>query len=217
MDKRVARWGCVEPLQKGDDLCEECVGGWRLKVHFLFTHRARHHLHGACGIVAPRTHLDANPTAVAGGEQRCMPAKQALGCERLGMLLGCVQHHVHHAVYVAVGGRQRTDVHPQPTGNRRAHGVQVQRLALDGAGGDDFLGEGLQRGLVSLRQPKLSHAPRQMPLRAVHLCQRRGQGSRVKPPLRPVGALPDVGAAGLGLVRVHAAIMHPIRRIKCGE
>ena len=91
------------------------------------------------------------------------------------------------------------------------------KSAVYGSIGDDFLGEGLQRGLVALRQPQLGHAARQMALRAVHLRQRRGQRSRVKPPLRPVGALPEVGAAAWGLVRKHAAIMRHIHRFMCGE
>mgnify|MGYP006180411855 CR=1 FL=1 len=67
----------------------------------------------------------------------------------------------------------------EAAGDGGAHGVQVERLAFNGAGGDDFLRKGLQRGLVALRQPQLGHAARQMALRAVHMRQRRGQ--RVEP------------------------------------
>jgi hypothetical protein len=51
----------------------------------------------------------------------------------------------------------------------------------------------------------------------VHLRQRHGQRSRVKAPLGPVGALPEVGTAAWGLFGKHAAIMRHIRRYLCGE
>jgi hypothetical protein len=53
----------------------------------------------------------------------------------------------------------------------------------------------VQRDLATLHQPELDHATRQMALCAVHLSQWRGQRSCVKPPLQPVGALPDAGAS----------------------
>jgi hypothetical protein len=56
-----------------------------------------------------------------------------------------------------------------------------------------------------------------MALGAVHLGQRRSQRSRFKPPLGPIGALPEGGAVALGLVLKHAVIMFSIRRILCGE
>jgi hypothetical protein len=81
---------------------------------------------------------------------RRVPAKQALGRERLGVLLGGVQHHIDHAIHLAVGWDHIVmfiaNVHAQPAGDRGAHGVQVEGLAFNGAGGDDFLGEGLRRG-----------------------------------------------------------------------
>jgi hypothetical protein len=76
--------------------------------------------------------------------------------------------HVQRVVHMAVCWRQPANVYPQPASDGCAHSVEVERLNVDGAGGDDFLGKGLQRGLVTLGQ-------------------RGGQGSRVKQPLRPVG------------------------------
>ena len=106
---------------------------------------------------------------------------------------------------------------PQPPGDARSHGVQVECLAFDGAGGNDFLRQRLQCGLVALCQTQPGHAARQMPLRTVDLRQWRSQRSRVKPPMRPVGALPEVGAATFGFIRKHAVIMQFIHRFICGE
>ena len=135
-------------------------------------------------------HLNAQPPAVADREQGGVPAKQALGRERLRVVLGGVQHHVHHAINMAIRRGERANGHAQPPGDAGAHGVQVQGFAFDGAGGDDFLREGLHGGLVALRQPQLGHAARQMPLCAVHLRQGRSQGGGIPAPLGPVGALP---------------------------
>ncbi len=97
-----------------------------------------------------------------------------------------------------VAGCQGANVEAQLAGHGGAHGVQVQPFAFDGAGGDDFLRQHLQGGLVALRQAQLGHAPGQHALCAVHLRQWRGQGGRVKTPLRPIGALPEVSAGGVG-------------------
>ena len=109
------------------------------------------------------------------------------------------------------------DVEPQLAGDGGAHGVQVQQFAFDGAGGDDFLCEHLQGGLVALRQAQLGHAPGQHALCAMHLRKWRGQGCGVKSKVRPIGQLPDVAGRAGGAVVAHAAIMRSIHRVLCGE
>ena len=143
-DDGVARWGGFKPVKKSLGLRRQGGGGRGFKVHIFSAHivnvLAGDHLHGAAGIGAPCGHGDACAPAVAGGEQCRVPAKQALGREGLVKVLGGVEHHVHHTVHVAVCGGKRTNVHAQPAGDGGAHGVQIQRLTFDGAGGDDFLG-----------------------------------------------------------------------------
>ena len=72
-----------------------------------------------------------------------MPAKQALGGQGLVKVAGGVQHHVYHAVHMPVAGGTNflflADVEPHLAGHGGAHSIQVQPLALNGAGGDDFL------------------------------------------------------------------------------
>ena len=146
-----------------------------------------------------------------------MPAKQALGGQGLVKVAGGVQHHVHHAVHMPVAGCQGSNIEPQLAGHGGAHGVQVQPLAFNGAGGDDFLRQHLQGGLVPLRQPQRCHAPGQHALCAVHLRQRRGQGCGIKSQVRPIGQLPEVAGRAGGAVGAHAVIMRVIRRKICGE
>src|SRR5690606_27983004 len=106
-------------------LCGQCGGGRSLVVHFLSAHGAGHHLHGACNVVAPCAHLYAHPPAVAGWKQGGVPAKQALGGERLVVVLGGVEHHVHDAFHMAVCRGQCANVHPKPACDGGAHGVEV--------------------------------------------------------------------------------------------
>ena len=150
-----------------------------------------------------------------------MPAKQALGGQGLVKVAGGVQNHVHHAVHMAVAGCTNflflADVEPQLAGHGGAHSIQVQPLALNGAGGDDFLRQHLQGGLVALRQPQRCHAPGQHALCAVHLRQRRGQGCGIKSKVRPIGQLPEVAGRAGGAVVAHAVIMRIIHRKMCGE
>ena len=92
------------------------------------------------------------------------------------------------------------NIEPQLAGHGGAHGVQVQPLAFNGAGGDDFLRQHLQGGLVPLRQPQRCHAPGQHALCAVHLRQRRGQNCGIKSQVRPIGQLPEVAGRAGGAV-----------------
>lgn len=162
-------------------------------MHCLAPDGAGDDLHGPCGIVAPGAGLDAQAAAVAGGEKRCMPAEEAFGRQRLGKALGGIQHHIHHTVRMAVGGGQRTDVHAQAARDGRAHGLTAERLAFDGAGGDDLLRQRLQGGLG-----------------AVDFGQGGGQRGGIEPPLRPAGALPEVrAAAGLFLTTCGDYAAHP--------
>lgn len=122
-----------------------------------------------------------------------MPAEEAFGRQRLGKALGGIQHHVHHTVHMPVGGGQRTDVHAQAARDGRAHGLTAERLAFDGAGGDDLLRQRLQGGLG-----------------AVDFGQGGGQRGGIEPPLRPAGALPEVrAAAGLFLTTCGDYAAHP--------
>jgi hypothetical protein len=60
---------------------------------------------------------------------------------------GWHQHHLHHALDVAVGRFQATDVYAQPPGDGGANLFGIQPLAFNLAGPDDVLGESLQLGL----------------------------------------------------------------------
>ena len=73
------------------------------------------------------------PLRPVGNSAACQPNNRSSlsGC---GEFLGRVEHHLDDALDIAVSGRQRADIHPQPAGDRRAHLVAVELLAFDLAG-----------------------------------------------------------------------------------
>src|ERR1700691_4561814 len=61
-----------------------------------------------------------------------------------------------------LSGRQGTDIHPKPQGDRRANLVAVENLALDLARLDDLLGQRLEGGFGLQLEAKAFH-PAQKP------------------------------------------------------
>lgn len=59
-----------------------------------------------------------------------MPTEEALARERLRGRAGGVEHHVDHAVDMAVRGRQCAYVQAQPAGDGRADGLGVEPFTL---------------------------------------------------------------------------------------
>jgi len=79
--------------------------------------------------------------AASGGEQRGVPAEQALGGERLGVFFGRIEHHVDDALDAAVSRGEPADIQAKPPRERGAHLMLVEDLALDFAGLHNLLGE----------------------------------------------------------------------------
>ena len=75
-----------------------------------------------------------------------MPAKQSLIGKRLGEILGCIQHHLDHAIDIAVGGCKRTNIHAEPTRNGGANLLLIEAFTFDFAGFEDVFGERLENG-----------------------------------------------------------------------
>jgi hypothetical protein len=74
-------------------------------MHLLPTDWAGDHLHWSRGIITPVTGANPGETAVSSGEQCGMPAEESRRAQRLIEVAGRIQHHVDHAIHVAVGGR----------------------------------------------------------------------------------------------------------------
>lgn len=192
----------IGPVQKALHLGRQGLCGRCLKVQPAPAQRAGDHLHRAVGIIAPAANGNGRHAGVTGREQGGMPAVQALGAQGLGAAGGGVEHHVHHALGVAIDGGQRADVHAQTSGDGRAHGCRVQRFALDGAGPDHVLGQCGQAGLGAQRQTGIGQPAQQQTLRAADLGQRPAQRLQVIAPMGPLRLLPDIG----GCCTCHARI-----------
>jgi hypothetical protein len=72
-----------------------------------------------------------------------------------------IEHHLDHALDVAIHRRQGADVDAQAAGDGRAHGLDVELLALDLAGLDHVLGERRQACLIAQRHADVGQTPHQ--------------------------------------------------------
>jgi hypothetical protein len=141
------------------------TAGFRsLVMHALPADWPRYHLHGTCIVIPPFTNTDAMHAAPARGEERCMPAVQPLGGQRLAIVLCRVEHHFDHALDIPVGRRQRPDVDAEAAGDRGAHLVLVQELAFDFRGLEDILRQRLEHGLFLQAETQGLHASDKPPL-----------------------------------------------------
>jgi len=171
---------------------------------------AGHHLHRAGGIVAPAADLDPGKAGIAGGKQCGMPTEQTLPRYRCLAVGRGIQHHLDHALNVPIDRGQGADVHAQPARDGRAHGFDVELLALDLAGLDHVLGERREARLIAQRHADVGQAPHQESLGTTDLGHGPGQSSQVEAPVRPVASLPDV----VVIAAIHAEIMRHNLRIR---
>ena len=203
------RWP-VQPVEEAAGFGLQTLGVGRLEMHPLATDGSGHHLHRTTGIVAPAADLDLGKTGVAGRKQRGMPAEQSRlrdSCLAVGR---GIQHHLDHALDVPIDRCKRADVHAQPAGDGRAHGFDVELLALDLAGLDHILGERRETGLIAQRHADIGQAAHQEPLSTTDLGHRSSQSCQVEAPGRPVAGLPDVFA----ITAIHAEIVGQILRMR---
>ena len=162
-------------------------------MHPFAANRTGYHLHGSAGIVAPLAHGDPGHPAAPGREQRGVPSEQPFGAQRLGIALGRIEHHLDDAFDIAVAGNQSGNVHAEAAGNRGAHLLAIEMLALDLARLDHVFGQRLEDGLLAQREADGLHPPDQSPLPVTHRCQLGGKLRVAPPEVRPVIALVDVG------------------------
>jgi len=106
-----------------------------------------------------------------------MPAEQTLPRYRCLAVGRGIQHHLDHALDVPIDRRKRADVHAQPARDGRAHGFDVELLALDLTGLDHVLGERREARLVTQSHADVSKAPHQQPLGTTDLGHGPGQRS----------------------------------------
>src|SRR5258708_33854492 len=90
-----------------------------------------------------------------------MPLEQPLGGERLGIVTGCIQHHLDDAFDVAVGRLERAYINAEAAGDGGTDLFGVQPLALDLAAFQHVLGEYLKGGLLAEIETKSFHGPKQ--------------------------------------------------------
>ena len=85
-------------------------------------------------------------------------------CQPLVEVLRRVEHHFDHAFHIAVGGRQRSDVHSEAARNRGANLILIKDFSFDFAGLEHVLREGLEHRFIAERKSKALHAANQSPL-----------------------------------------------------
>ena len=163
-------------------------------------------------------HGDACAPAVAGGEQRRVPAKNrrsGSGLVKVGVASSTTS--TTPSTCRSLGARAPISS-PSLQGHGGAHGVQVQPLAFNGAGGDDFLRQHLQVVWSPLRQPPaLPCARPACPVRGAPAPAARGQAAASKSRFGQSGKLPEVAGRAGWAVGTRAVIMQVIHRKKCGE
>jgi hypothetical protein len=130
--------------------------------------------------------------APPGGEQRRVPAEEALHGQRLVVVLRRVQHHLHDAFDVTVCRSQPADIHPEPTRDRRADLIGVQLLAFDFAALQHVFGERAENGLLSDPEAERLHLADKAPLQVPGYSQRGRQTSVIPTELRPVRKIMDI-------------------------
>ena len=108
----------VEPVEESPHLFVETRRRRRLEVHAFAAHRTGDDLHWRCSVVTPPASRDWMRPAPPRGEQRRVPAEEALHTETLFVTLGRVQHHLDDPVDVTVRGLQPGDIDSEPPRDR---------------------------------------------------------------------------------------------------
>src|SRR5579871_170722 len=130
-----------------------------------------------------------------------MPAEQALGCKRLGVFFGRVEHHLDDALDVTVGRSEPADIHAEAARERGAHLTLVEDFALDLARLQDFLGERLKGRLSLQPEAKRLHPSDQAPLAVTDRGESVREAFMGPAKLGPAGQLVDVSEHSPHLMR----------------
>ena len=121
---------------------------------------------------------------------------------------GGIQHHLDHALDMAIDRRQGANIHTQTTRNARTDGGDAEVLAFNLAGLDNIFGERQQTCLTPRRCTDIGQPPEEKALSPTDFCKRASQRREVVTPLWPVGGLPVVKI----ITVIHAVIMICFRR-----
>ena len=90
-------------------------------MHFLVPNRTGHDSRGAMAIFTPGTRFYLMQTAVAPREKTCVPSEKTVLGERLVEILRGIQHHLHHAIDMPVGGNKPGHVQTEFPRDGRPH------------------------------------------------------------------------------------------------
>src|SRR5262245_35631825 len=187
-------------------------------MHTLPSHRTGYDLHRTRAVVAPGSHGDLREAALAGHKKSVMPREQTSDRERLCILSRCVEHHLDHAVDVAVRRSQPRDVQPHASSDGRADLVRIELLALDLAALDDVRRQGLEDRLLPKLEPQSLHVTQEMALPMANRGEEHGESFAIPVEARPLLALVDIHSPHLcgdysAQYRVKQLSTHAMRRI----
>src|SRR5688572_17476398 len=112
-------------------------------MHALATHWPGDNLHWSFCVIAPGANGNPVNTAMPCREQRRLPAKQALGGERLLKILCRVEHHFHDALHGPVCRNRAGNIHAESAGDRGAHLLSAEMFTFYFASLDNIESESL--------------------------------------------------------------------------
>ena len=107
----------VRPIEKGPHLLFEKGSCRSLVVDLLFPDGSGHDLHRPVRVVTPRADHDLADSAASCREQGRMPAEQAVGGQRLGLVLRRIDHHLHRTLDMTINGLRAAQIHTQTPGD----------------------------------------------------------------------------------------------------
>ncbi len=181
----------VKPPEKRSGFFMEPPGRRCFEVDLLAVQWTRDHLHRAGAVVAPTACLDLAQSAVAGREQRCLPAEHPARGERMIILTRCVQHHFHHALHAAVSRFERADVYSQLARDRRADLLGIQAFSFDLAALQHVGSKSLEHRFCPKRKSERFHVSDQPALAQTHSRQRLRQPVPIPLEAGPISQIVD--------------------------
>ena len=144
------RAGVFKPRQQAVHLSRDLCRRRRFVMHHLAPQRPADDLHGI-GVVAHAPHRNACDARRAPRKQGRLPAAQPVQIQRLAVVGQCVSHHLHQTVHRPVSPRRICQL--EAVCHRRAQGLDVELLPLNGGSGQCLLHPQLALHGVGLLQP----------------------------------------------------------------
>jgi hypothetical protein len=149
-----------------------------------------------------------------------MPAKKSLLGERLGKMLGRIEHHFDDAFDIPFGSSQSTDFDAETAGDRGSHLAAVEHLTFDLTRFEDIFGQCFENGFCPQLKAERFHPPHEVSLLETDLAKTLSEALRLPSEAGPIRALVKVDSYSPHHVRrmliLFTAKARVIHRTACG-